>query len=180
MTRCQMGRGMEFRFRQADMCDAANLAALTIQVWLHTYAKAGIRDALSNYVLQAFTAANFKEHLNSPNQMFILCERNSLLIGYLRLDFEAPCPSDPILHVEIVTLYVQEHHIRRGIGSSLLRHAFSACRDRGFAEVWLSVNHENAEAISFYERHKFVRNGSLDFELDGERHENFILRQRTG
>jgi len=40
------------RFRQACMDDAVNLAALTTQVWLDTYAVYGIRDALSAYVFQ--------------------------------------------------------------------------------------------------------------------------------
>ncbi|MGA1801075.1 GNAT family N-acetyltransferase [Rhizobium sp. HT1-10] len=164
-------------FRQAGAADAANLAALTVQVWLHTYAKRGIRGVLSNYVLSEFTTDKFRQVLADQNQMIILCEADAHLVGYVRLDFSSPCPTDDSVHSEISTLYVQAHFLRRGIGTQLLLRALDAFRRRGRKSVWLSVNHENADAIGFYDRHGFQRQGSLDFELDGERHENFILRR---
>ena len=164
-------------FREAGAADATNLAALTVQVWLHTYAKRGIRAALSNYVQSEFTAEKFRQILADQRQMIILCEVDAHLVAYVRLDFSSPCPSDDSLQSEISTLYVQAHFLRRGIGTQLLLLALDAFHRRGRGSVWLSVNHENADAIGFYDRHGFQRQGSLDFELDGERHENFILRR---
>ncbi|WFR96195.1 GNAT family N-acetyltransferase [Rhizobium tumorigenes] len=166
---------MEFREAVAD--DAANVAALTTQVFLHTYAKRGVRTALSTYVLSEFTADKFRQAVEDEQQMFIVCEEDNHLVGYVRLAFKAPCPSDDRLQSEIATLYVQEHFLRRGIGTQLLNRALQTFQHRGAAAAWLSVNHENADAVAFYERHGFQRAGSTDFELDGERHENFILRR---
>ena len=166
---------MEFREAVAD--DAANLAALTTQVFLHTYAKRGIRTALSTYVLSEFTADKFLQALEEKQQMFIVCYEDVHLVGYVRLAFSAPCPSDERPQSEIATLYVQEHFLRRGIGTQLLNRALQTLQRRGADAAWLSVNHENADAIAFYESHGFRRAGSTDFELDGERHENFILRR---
>lgn len=164
-------------FREASAGDAVNLAALTLQVWLHTYARQGLRNALSDYVLSEFTADKFRQSLADARQAFIVCEQDAHLVGYVRLNFSAPCPVDDRLRGEIATLYVQTHFLRRGIGTQLLQRALDAFRGRGAEAVWLSVHHENAAAIGFYAGNDFVRSGSVDFELDGERHENFVLRR---
>lgn len=166
---------MEFRYGIAGAADAANLAALSIEVWLHTYARDGIRKAFSDYVLGEFTAERFAEHLADRNQIVVKCERGDYLLGYLRMDFNAVCPTVPELKTEIVTLYVRARHARQGIGARLLAQASDLCRQRNLKGFWLAVNHENAPAIGFYEAQHFRRNGSRYFELEGERHENFIL-----
>lgn len=166
---------MEFREAVAD--DAANLAALTTQVFLHTYAKRGIRTALSTYVLSEFTADKFLQALEEKQQMFIVCYEDVHLVGYVRLAFSAPCPSDERPQSEIATLYVQEHFLRRGIGTQPLNRALETFQQLGAAAAWLSVNHENTHAIAFYARHGFQRAGSTHSQLDGERHENFLLRR---
>jgi ribosomal protein S18 acetylase RimI-like enzyme len=93
----------------------------------------------------------------------------------LRLDLNSRSPADPEAHVEIVTLYVQEHFLGRGMGSALLKHMYAHYRERGIPGVWLTVNHENTQAIGFYEQHRFERTGSTFLLLENERHENFIL-----
>jgi diamine N-acetyltransferase len=161
--------------RVATAIDANNLAALSIQVWLHTYAKTGLRSALSDYVLAEYTPEKIAERLGDENQVFMVYEQDAHLVGYLRLLLDSPCPTDPNSRVEIATLYVQEHFIGRGIGSNLLEYTFDFCSKHGINGVWLSVNHENARAISFYDRHQFQRNGSIFFHLENEQHENFVL-----
>jgi ribosomal protein S18 acetylase RimI-like enzyme len=113
--------------------------------------------------------------LGDENQVFMVYERDAHLVGYLRLLLDSPCPTDPSSRVEIATLYVQEHFIGRGIGSKLLESAFDFCSKHGINGVWLSVDHENARAISFYDKHQFKGNGSIFFRLGSEQHENFIL-----
>ena len=161
--------------RLATAPDASNLAALSIQVWLHTYAKGGLRSALSDYVLAEYTPEKIAERLGDEKQVFIVYEQNAHLVGYLRLLLNSPCPTDPSFRVEIATLYVQEHFIGRGIGSELLNYILKFCSKRGSNGVWLSVNHQNGHAISFYEKQQFRRNGSIFFNLENEQHENFVL-----
>ncbi len=166
-------------FREAGIDDAANLAALTTQVFLHTYARRGLRRVLSTYVLETFTADKFRDVISDVGQMIILCEQDDHLVGYVRLAFAAPCPLDESLQSEIATLYVQEHFLRQGIGTRLLDRALAAFALRSADPVWLSVHHENAQAIAFYQRSGFDRIGSVDFEMEGERHENYVLRRAT-
>ncbi|WP_114947278.1 GNAT family N-acetyltransferase [Microvirga calopogonii] len=166
---------MNLMIRVATTTDASNLAALSIQVWLHTYAKSGLRSALSDYVLAEYTSEKIAERLGDESQVFIVYEEKAHLVGYVRLLLDSPCPTDPSSRAEIATLYVQEHFIGRGIGSKLLEYSFDFCSKRGINGVWLSVNHQNARAISFYDKRQFRRNGSIFFHLENEQYENFIL-----
>jgi diamine N-acetyltransferase len=120
------------------------------------------------------------EGLRDKDQVFLVYEQHAHLVGYLRLLLDSPCPNDPNSSVEIATLYVQEHFIGRGIGSKLLNHTLDFCGQCGIRRVWLSVNHENARAIRFYEKHQFQRSGSIFFHLENEQHENFVLYKPTG
>ncbi|MGO4705114.1 GNAT family N-acetyltransferase [Microvirga sp. 2MCAF38] len=144
-------------------------------VWLRTYAKSGLRNALSDYVLAEFTPEKIAASISNEKQVLIVYEENVHLLGYLRLALDSPCPNDPATRVEIVRLYVQEHFIGRGIGSALLKNALTYCDKNGSTGVWLAVNHENTHALRFYEQHRFLRSGSTFFHLENERHENFIL-----
>ena len=163
------------QFSVATIDDAPNLTALSIEVWLHTYAKSGIQRAFSNYVLSEFSTERFTAFLKQPSQMFIKCESGENLLGYIRIDFDSGCPTAPDIKTEIVTLYVQEHFARKGIGRGLLQDASVKCYEMGIDAFWLSANCENDAALRFYDAQNFKRNGSLYFELDGQEYENFIL-----
>ena len=171
---------MTYSFRKAVPEDAANVAALAIQVWLHTYARTGIRRAIADYVLQQFTEENFRRQIAADPQYFILCESEGHLVGYLRLDFEAPCPDEPDIDTEIVTLYVQEHFLGKGLGAKLLEEADCVLSARHKRHAWLGVNHQNLPAIRFYEKQGLRRRGSTYFEFEGEQHENFIYIRSAG
>ena len=76
--------------------------------------------------------------------------------------------------VELVTLHVQEHFARQGIGSALLHHAERLARGRASC-LWLMVNAQNFPAIAFYRVHDFARVGTAYFELGAARFENHVL-----
>ncbi len=166
---------MTIIIREARASDAQNLAALSIQVWLHTYAKMGIRDVFSRYVLSEFTPARFVGEIEERTKQLFVAEAQNHLVGYTRVGFDAKCPIRHIAQPEIETLYVQEHFAGRGVGSSLLDRAVEACKARGNHQVWLIVNQENSPAYRFYERKLFQKIGTVDFELESERHANDVL-----
>ncbi|MEP7452965.1 GNAT family N-acetyltransferase [Phyllobacterium sp. SB3] len=169
---------MNIVIREARISDAQNIAALSIQVWLHTYAKVGIRDVFSRYVLTEFTADRFAQEIANEQKQLIVAEVADHLVGYIRLDFEAICPIRSIAQPEIETLYVQEHFAGRGVGSALLNKAVESCTSRDQHQVWLLVNQQNLTAYRFYESKLFQRIGTVDFELESERHANDVLVKR--
>lgn len=162
--------------RPARLDDAQNLAALSIQVWLHTYATEGLRDTLSGFIFATFRPDIFRGWLADPDRAFLVAEVDHHLVGYAELAFDSRRTEVPGVATELATLYVQEHFGGKGIGSWLLEASAEAARAHcGDPAFWLSVYHRNEPALAFYRKHGFSERGDFDFELGDERHRNLIL-----
>lgn len=156
--------------RQAVLADSKNLAALSIQVWLHTYANEGIRDEISHYVLNTFSEQYFQTLIETEAYRVYVYIENDHLIGFVALDLDSHFESTT--HgFEVTTLYIQEHFQGKGIGNKLLDHIRSVHDGR----FWLSTWKHNEPAIGFYKHYGLQVIGVIDFELGDERHENFVL-----
>lgn len=167
-------------YRPAHVHDAAKLAALSIEVWLHSYLKDGINSVFADYVLETFTPQQFRKWVTDPSRQIIICENGDNLMGYIALDFTAELPeciSTLSNAAEITTLYAREHHKGLGIGKALMEQARTATTKRNFTHIWLAVLHDNHRAVDFYHRQGMIKHGSRWFELPDERHENYILVQ---
>ena len=156
--------------REAVRDDCLKLAALSIQVWLDTYARDGIRDVLADYVMSNFTGQAFAQLLHRPGYHTLVCVDDGHLLGYVVVNTEAQF--EGARHgFEIDTLYVQPQQQGRGIGRQLL----AEVGHRIGRHYWLSTWIHNEAAIGFYRRFGFDEIGRLDFHLGDERHENLVL-----
>ncbi len=163
--------------RVARIDDKANIAALLIQVWLHTYAKKGLRNSISRYVLNEFTEDNIERDMRSENKQYFVAEENQHLVGVVVIDLFSECPISKAKSPELTTLYVQEYFTGRGIGASLLEMAIEYCQSLSFPKLWLTVNSENVRAIDFYNALGFTKSGTRQFALEDETHENLVLEK---
>ena len=164
--------------RQGERRDAENLAALAIQVWLHTYATDGISRLISHYVLSEFTPEKFEALLSSNSSTVLVAEVDQHLIGYATVRVGKPCPALANAEVELATLYVQAPFVGKGIGHALLSHSEKSARQRASTSLWLTVNSKNTRAIEFYAKHGYTKIGVTHFALGDERHENLVLVRR--
>jgi dATP pyrophosphohydrolase len=161
--------------RYATSRDAASIAALGMQVWLHTYATEGISPIIAEYILEEFTAAKIASLIDDPGMSILVAGIDRNMVGYVLVHHDSTCDAADST-TEIATLYVQEHFVRRGIGTELLHAAQTEARRRtGSRRVWLTANVRNTNALRFYEREGFRYVGTEYFELGAERHENHVL-----
>ncbi|MGP5019381.1 GNAT family N-acetyltransferase [Vreelandella alkaliphila] len=155
--------------RKALQSDCLNLAALSLQVWLHTYATKGIRSQKSQYALSTFTEEYFMKLLEREYIDVRVFEEGAHLIGFIVADlnskFERPSG------YEIVTLYVSQHFYGKGVGRQLLKEIENA---HGLP-FWLSTCVNNHDAIGFYDKLGFNIVGELNFNLEGELHRNHVF-----
>lgn len=156
--------------RKAKLPDCKNMAALSIQVWLHTYALDGIKQELSDYIFDKFSEESYQILLASENFEVYVCISSNHLVGLLVLDLDSTY-EDERNGFEVVTLYVQEHFHNQCIGRALLSHIE---RVHG-ARFWLSTWAYNEKAIAFYKRAGFKDIGSIDFVIGNKSHENRVL-----
>lgn len=162
--------------RTAVAADAHALAALSVQVWLATYATEGVNDLLARYVLGEFTPPRFAALADAAGSALLVAEADAHLVGYALVRFGTRQPLVPTCDTELGTLYVQEAFTGAGVGPALLQAARAAARERtGSDALWLSVNARNRRACRFYERQGFVIKGKAWFVLGEDRHENNVL-----
>lgn len=162
--------------RTARREDAARIAVLGAHVWVHTYAAAGVSEAIAQYVLSTFTSERILTLMNDAGVDLLVAEADGNLAGYIAVRLGSRHAD---VSVEIETLYIQPSFAGRGIGSSLLTHASGMAEERtGNRSFWLSVNSRNEKAIAFYHSRGMTQEGIAYFELDGIRHENKIMVAR--
>ena len=162
--------------RLATVPDALCLSALATQVWLDTYAVAGIRPAMAEEVRRSFSMGSLQTQMARPDTRVLLAEFNSHLVGFAQLRFEAeqsyvnserPC--------EIERLYVQRPFLGQRVGAQLLHETEELAAQGRATALWASVWVHNMRALRFYEHRGYARLGSTWFEMDRERHENVVM-----
>lgn len=166
----------DLTMRIGTLPDAACLAALGSQVWLHTYASSGIRPAIARYVHEHLSPAAFQLQLERPDALTLVAEVDGHLVGYAIIEFGKTCLARSPAFSHLDKLYVQEYFVGTGIGHALLAkvRAEASRRVRSSA-LWLTVNSQNQRARAFYARQGFTDIGGTLFDLYGEQHENRIL-----
>ncbi len=163
--------------RPAIEADCTKLATLAMQVWLHTYAKRGISQAIANFVLAELTPEKYAARLSDPDSHLTVAEHDGNLVGIVRTHRHPPwaeaTPGQG--QIELATLYVQEHFARQGIGTQLLTFAQQRSAQYSKEPLWLTVNVHNANAIAFYHKMGFRKIGTTFFSMEDGEHENHVL-----
>jgi ribosomal protein S18 acetylase RimI-like enzyme len=169
---------LSFRLATAD--DALTLGALATQVWLDTYAVAGIRPAMAEEVRRCFTAGAMQTTLNQPDTRIVVAEFNSHLVGFAQVRYRTPqallvSAQTP---AELERLYIQRPFLGQRVGALLLHEIEELAAQGGADEMWCSVWVHNVRALRFYEKRGYAKLGSSWYELDRERHENHVFSKR--
>jgi ribosomal protein S18 acetylase RimI-like enzyme len=162
--------------REAGESDALCLHALGTQVFLDTYAKEGIREAIAREAQQELSVTAFLEQLTAPRVRTLLAERSGFVVAFASVTLGATHPlvaKGP--GAELSRLYVQSPFIRQGVGSLLLRHVEALARAGGASTLWLTAWVGNARALAFYASQGYEERGSTDHEFEGERFENRLF-----
>lgn len=164
------------KLRPAQDADVVCLAALSIEVWLNTYIRNGVRADYAGYVLAAFTPDKMRRAIARDH--IIVSQNAEGIDAYVQISANRSCAVAGEGDVEISHLYVQPHHQGRGLGPALLRGALDHCAENGVNRPWLISNSENTRALKFYARAGFVKIGTRQYEIDGQFYPNDILSYR--
>ena len=78
--------------------------------------------------------------------------------------------------IELRQLYLADAAQGTGLAQRMMDWAIATARERGAAEVFLSVYVDNDRARRFYERYGFVRVGRYDFMVGNHRDEDDLMR----
>lgn len=156
------------------LSDSLDLAALFLQVWLHTYATQGLRTSISHYALSTFTEHYFQQVLNNSACETWVYIKQDHLVGFIVADLKSYF-NDKTNGYEVTTLYVSEHFQGQGIGRQLLEQI----KIQHGLPYWLSTWVNNYQAITFYDKLGLKVIGEINFDLDGELHENHVFSKTS-
>lgn len=161
--------------RDATSADLDALAALSIEVWLDTYALEGIPDSHARHVLRTYSPQTFAGVLQDQDKRLIVCRTDAGLLGYLQIDLKAKPVQPGSGTVEIETLYVRRHHQGMGLGRKLLDAACRLTLETGQPKFFLTVYEGNQKAIDFYKAMGLIEEGRWTFDFEGGSAPNLIM-----
>ncbi|MEJ6472978.1 N-acetyltransferase [Pseudoalteromonas piscicida] len=145
--------------RSATYEDAQSLAALSIQVWLDTYAVEGLRQEYAEYALSTFTQAYFTSLLQREEISIYVAVHQGAIQGYVQANNHSKYHQQD-LGFEVEKLYVLSRFQGLGIGRRLLSHMVEKLGERYWLYTWV----EN-KSNRFYEK--------LGLKLIGKHHFQF-------
>ena len=165
--------------RPGQALDAAVLGVLATQVFLDTYATAGIRAVVAREVLAAFSTEALELVLGDPLVDLQLAEVQDHVVGFQHTAFGVAheivrALSPTAVPAELVRLYVQEPFTGCGIGKALLQASEAVARQRGADVLWLTPDVHNHRALQFYAAQGYRDLGPTSFQMEHETHENRV------
>ena len=165
----------ELKIRRAEELDILNLSVLKKQVFISTYAIEGIDKDFSNHITTNFSVDKIEEDLNDKSKIILLAENKGFLIACAEIFLNSFCKETGDSSPELNVLYVFEHAKGKSVGYKLITEAENILKEMNFPGLWLTVYHENMNAIKFYQRQSYNDIGLWLFEMEGEKYENRIM-----
>jgi ribosomal protein S18 acetylase RimI-like enzyme len=150
----------EIRVRPARMADQAALTELDAIAWSPESGFPSVMDP-DRRGTTFFDAGN-------PPEAFLVAELDGSVAGYIRLKPPSQLPENAHV-IQVQGLAVHPDARRNGVAARLLDAAEETLRERGTRKLTLRVLSTNEAAIRLYERHGFVREGTLleEFRING-------------
>ena len=178
---------LNFSLRMASQQDAVTISALSIQVFLDTYATEGVRPDLAREAHSEYSIDAFAQRLAEPQRRFVLAENlaenlaeaGNGLLGFAEvLLTSVQPPAGDLAGAELVRLYVQPKAQRMSLGRSLLTRAEQLVQAANIANLWLTAWEGNHNARAFYERVGYEDVGATTYTFQGQTYPNRVLAKR--
>ena len=168
-------------FRVGQLSDAETIAALSVQVFLATYASDGVRPDLANEAFAEYSTRRFAERLTESARTCLLVEKGTGLLGFAEVRHEpSSAPVAGHSGSELVRLYVQPQAQMQGAGRALLAQSERLARTYGANALWLAAWEGNANALGFYAHLGYADVGRATYVIQGQSFGNRILLKHLG
>jgi len=150
--------------RNAGPADARLLSVLATATFYEAYFEQDDPHNLADYIVESFEVDAIGKQLADPNAAFLIAFCSGCAVGFAKLitGSREPCIA-AARTVELKRIYLVERAWRQGVGELLLGRCVEEARRTGMDSIWLGVWQMNARALPFYEKHGFVKMGTLEF-----------------
>jgi diamine N-acetyltransferase len=164
--------------RRANLSDALCIGVLGTQVFLETYATAGVRPSLAREVLAHFSTVAIAERMAQPSTAFIVAEAEGHLRGFAQVSWQSGHSlAGGRRPAQLDRLYVQARFSGIGLGKALLRRAEDCAAAESADVIWLTAWVENRRALAFYRQQGYQDVGATPYVFEDEQYENRVMRK---
>ena len=168
-------KNSEISLRPATTADALCLGVLATQVFLDTYAFAGITKDVATEVRDAFSTEAFGNILSADSTFITVAVYGGALVGFSQTTIGAhQSLAPPGGQAELERLYVQEPFTNCGVGSRLLKEHEALAAEQNATVLWLSPWVGNHRALRFYTKHDYKDYGLIYFHMGQHKVENRV------
>jgi ribosomal protein S18 acetylase RimI-like enzyme len=153
--------------RAATLDDVFDVAEIQISGWRTTY-RGIMPDSLLDNLDLITSAARWEAQLRQRRLSLDVVLNGSRIVGFAAYGASRDADAEAQTE-ELYASYVASDSQRVGAGSALLNGLIDAARERGTRKLTLWVAEGNPRALSFYQKHQLLPDGSrkLDDSLTG-------------
>jgi len=168
----------EISYGKAKLSDALRISILLKTVYIQTYAVDGITFEFANFITKRFSTKLIETIITENPSRLIIAYQNGNPIGVAEIIYDSTCPIRKIPVSELSKLYVLERFYGKGIGFGLMMKVEKEVFKNGYKEFNLEVYINNERAIAFYERQGYRKIGNIDFPMEFNTYENFVMNKQ--
>lgn len=162
-------------WRDADASDAAAVAALARDSFTETFGHLYRPQDLAAF-LAGHTPERWAAEIADPAFAVRLGEADGALVAYAKLG-PPSLPVEPAgPAIELRQFYILKPFHGQGHADALIDWTIATARERGSAELFLSVFTDNHRARRFYARHGFEAVGTYAFMVGDHADEDILMR----
>ena len=156
--------------------DLAQLAKLSINTYMETYSVLSTMETVQKHTDIAFTEEALLKELAHPYSEFYFALLDEEIAGYIKLNTDG-AQTDEVAKdaLEVERIYIQNQFQGRGVGRRLIEEAIHMACQKGKKRIWLGVWEKNEQALAFYKRMGFTRQGEHIFMFADEACTDYIM-----
>jgi len=163
--------------REATIADARRIAEIHVAGWRAAYRGQMPDEVLDNLDVEN-RAAFWSAHLTTQPHALFVAELNREILAFCDLIPSRDTDSDSATTGEIVAIYADPNHWRKGAGKALCRFALERARLENYTAVTLWCLSSNIPARMFYEKIGFHLDGAAKIDHSFRNHELHKVRFR--
>lgn len=166
---------MTVTLRIPTVADAEAIAALMATCFTATFGHLYDPADLASF-LDGLTLERWRAEIADPAFAFILAEQDGTPVGFFKMGPHSlpVTPTGPM--IELRQLYLLASQQGTGLAARMMDRVIATARQRGAAELFLSVYIDNHRARRFYERYGFEEVGIYAFMVGNHRDEDHLMR----
>lgn len=145
------------------------LIQISISTFEETFATQNTAKDMADCIATKFGHISISNEINNPNSEFYLLTYNSIIAGYLKLNYGiAQTELQTQNCIEIERIYILEAYKNQKLGTNLLQKAIEIAKQKKVNFIWLGVWEHNTKAITFYTHKGFKAFATHPYKLGND------------